>query len=621
MSFPHDLLTRLADTAPEQHAEIISEALAAQSAEMGHDEMLAAIIELFNDLNGDDGPSDDDTLATLKILEVIADGIQQLKTQQAERTQAATEIGDRLRGMTKPASSSSEDSDDSPTTPIGESGGPQAVAESLPDEAAPVVPEDPAAAPAAPAAPEPVAAASTARVPLGTSNTSLPARRQEAAPAKPASSFESFSLIAAADVPGFATGQQLTGMADVAAAWEARMMPLVTSGVNSGVDGQRTRLGLARIKRQVPDDYFIHDDAEADAKIRFATDERNLPGGSLTASAGWCAPSEFLYDLCPIRMTETGMIDLPTVVARRGGIRYPSDFDWAAVWGSIGFYLTETDVIAGTEKPCIEVPCPEDFAECRMDVAGLCIRTPILMERGWPERVQQFIEGAMIIHAHRMNARKLAKMEHLSTLVQFPAPPDPNIAATITDPHGPGAIESLLSILELQVQYQRYRDRLSQTATLEMVAPYWLRGILKSDLRKKLGIDNRWSVTDATLDAYLRAIGVNPQWVYDWQDSFSEPLDPAGFGGPIPTVWPDSVKIMLYQAGAFFQLTAVVINLDGVYDHASLIQNVYTALFTEEGWQVCIRCGAAYVLDIPLCPNGLSGAYQTTRCTEPAPAA
>ena len=77
------------------------------------------------------------------------------------------------------------------------------------------------------------------------------------------------------------------------------------------------------------------------------------------------------------------------------------------------------------------------------------------------------------------------------------------------------------------------------------------------------------------------------------------------------------MKILLYPAGTFFRLQADVINLDGVYDHASLVQNVYTSLFTEEGWAVCARCNQSYVLEIGLCANGLSGAYQSTRCCEP----
>jgi hypothetical protein len=621
MSFLNELLSRLAEVPANEQPNVIAQAIAEQK-NINPDELSAEVLAKFDELvGGEDGPpAGEETLQTLETLARVADGVQSVRAASVERAARAAEIGDRLRSLSPSDSDSDGDTEVDLTDETG--GGSELEegaqdAEAPTDTAASTDTDDAAPAEAgrelvAASVKRPAQPVSRNRVPLGTSNTPK-------TPAQPSSGSyysEKYTLIAAADVPGFSTGQVLSnGSSDLADAWEARMMPLITSNVNSGVDGQRTRVGLARIKREVPEKYVISDDHQAQSTIEFATDERNLPGGSLVAAAGWCAPSETLYDLCPIRMTETGLINLPSVVARRGGIRYPAAFDWAAVWSSIGFYLTEAEVIAGTEKPCVEVPCPEDWQECRMDVSGLCIRTPILMERGWPERVRQFIDGAMIIHAHKLNAKKLAKMEALSTLITMPDTPNPNPAASIVDPHGPGAFESVLSMLELQVQYQRYRERLSQTESLEMVAPYWLRGILKSDLRKKLGIDNRYDVTDADLDRYFRAIGVNPQWVYDWQDSFSEPLDPAGFGGPVPTTWPTSVKVLLYRAGTFFQLGADVINLDGIYDHASLVQNIYTALFTEEGWQVCTRCTQPFVIEMNLCPNGLSGGYQLTQCS------
>lgn len=633
MKFLNSLLARLADIAVEDQPNAIQQALT-ETQGLNPSELSQGILEMFDELTAGDSPATDETLQKLELLAHIADGVQVLAAEAEERNQRAREIGERLRNQAAPGEAE-EDEEGPVTAPSDENEGPQpeganpaapesettidtsAVSEEGGAAAAPGAEVEPAAAPdpAAPALPEPVAAAvrPAPRVPLGTSNTAPPARQSTQR-----SSFEKFSLIAAADVPGFSTGQVMeNGLADFAEAWESRILPLVSAGVNSGEDGRRTRVGVARIKRTVPEAFTITNENEAAHKIEAACDERNLPGGSLVAAAGWCAPSETLYDLCPIRITAEGMISLPSIVARRGGVRYPAPFDWAAAWGSVGFHLSETQVIAGAEKPCIEVPCPTDFEECRMDVSGLCIRTPILMERGWPERVQQFMEGALLIHQHRLNARKLARMEELSTRIVIPAPDPTNVNATITDPHGPGAIESLLSVLELQVQYQRYHWRLSQADTLEMVAPYWLRGILKSDLRKKLGVDNRWDITDATLDSYLRNVGVNPQWVYDWQDSFSEPLDPAGFGGQIPTTWPTKVKVMLYPAGTFFQLQADVINLDGIYDHASLVQNIYTSLFTEEGWQVCARCLQSYVLEIGLCASGLSGSHQSVQCCEP----
>lgn len=604
MSFLNDLLARLAEVPADEQPNVIAQAIS-EAGGLNADELTEQILAKFDELTGGENaaPADETAIQALETLARVADGVETIRAAQADRAQRAAEIGDRLRSL-------------NPSGDGGEAAGTDGGGSEDAAAAEPVAetPEE-AAAPAesAEVGGELVAASlRKPRVPLGGGNT----RAADVPKERSGTHYgEKFTLVAAADIPGFGTGQPLGGTADLAAVWEARMMPLITSNANSGIDGQRTRLGLARIKREVPEQFMIRDDHDAAEKIEFATNERNLPGGSLVAAAGWCAPSETLYDLCPIRMTETGLINLPTLVARRGGIRYPADFDWAAVWSSVGFYLTEAEVIAGTEKPCIEVPCDDDYQECRMDVSGLCIRTPILMERGWPERVRQFMDGAMIIHAHRLNAKKLAKMEALSTLVTKPVTPNPDPTASIVDPHGPGAFESTLSMLELQIQYQRYRERLSQTESLELVAPYWLRGILKSDLRKKLGIDNRYDVTDADLDRYFRNIGANPQWVYDWQDSFSEPLNPGGFGGPIPTVWPSTVRVLLYRAGTFFQLGADVINLDGVYDHASLVQNVYTALFTEEGWQVCSRCGESFVIELDLCPNGLSGSQQLTQCS------
>lgn len=612
MSFLSDILNRLADVPVEDQPAVIQQTLS-EHPEITPAELSQAVLEMYEELSPEDaGPASEETLLKLETLARVADGIGVINAQQEERAARAAEIGDRLRSLREPEADSTPDDD-----------------AEAPADAEPAPEETPAEDPSADDQTEETPSAeieegadaqarelvaanvkNTARVPLGARRGAIPEQQEGDGP-KP---FATYNLIAAADVPEFSTGQEMTnGITDVARAWENRMGPMITGNVNSGRDGERTRVGLARIKRNVDEQFVIRDDNEAEEVISRATDETQLPGGSLVAAAGWCAPSEQLYDLCPIRMTQEGMIDLPSVTARRGGIRYPADFDWSAIWGSTGFYLTETEAIAGVEKTCVEVPCPPEFEECRMDVSGLCIRTPILMERGWPERVEQFIQGSLLIHAHKMNARKLAKMEAMSTAVTFPAVANPDPNAAIADPHGPGAVESLLSILELQVQYQRYHWRLSQTATLEMVAPYWMRGILKSDLRKKLGIDNRWNVTDAMVDGYLRAVGVNPQYVYDWQDSLSS-QNPADFGGSIPTQWPETVKFLLYPAGTFFQLQADVINLDGVYDHASLIQNVYTALFTEEGWQVCSRCLQSYVVTVPLCANGLSGSQQLTTC-------
>ena len=53
--------------------------------------------------------------------------------------------------------------------------------------------------------------------------------------------------------------------------------------------------------------------------------------------------------------------------------------------------------------------------------------------------------------------------------------------------------------------------------------------------------------------------------------------------------------------------TADVITLDAVYDTASLQQNMYTAIFVEEGTLLAERCFGACAVDIPVCASGKTG--------------
>lgn len=425
------------------------------------------------------------------------------------------------------------------------------------------------------------------------------------------------TIIAAGDLPGYRAGQELTDMQQVSAAVHTGMS-MVSRSQAPGIQQM-----LASIRREAPENLTYSTESDW-KKVDAVTDQRNLPdrglgGKGLVAAGGWCAPSEVLYDTCPITVSSDGMVDLPTITAARGGIKYSGKPDFGAIWTNIGFQQTELDAIAGVTKPCYEIPCPADLMECRMDISGICLKQPILTERGWPEKVEEFVEYAMLAHAHKMNAERIRRMVALATYsLEVPAPDNP-VETSIFDPHGPGAFESVLSVLELQVEFFRYSGRLARNATLEAIAPYWLRGILRADISKKLGIDNRWGAgSDAALDGWFRDRGVSIQWVYDWQDALAD-QDSGSFGGSVPSQWPSQVQILLYEPGTFFALQQDVITLSGIYDSVDLQKNIYTRLFTEEGWQVCTRCGRSLLLTLNLCPNGLSGTHQRTQCEPVAP--
>jgi hypothetical protein len=622
VSFLDDLVARLADEPVEQHAGIIRSALA-EAADLDLVALTADIHSRFNEATVEDGLVNDAAVDSLETLARIADGVQEYTAAVEERAQRIADAQARVQALAPPPSS------ESAAEPELEPTGPEPVAQPEAPSAEPDVTG--ASAPAGPYDPQSAATgaelavssdrvptSAPPRVPLGLRSTPPP-RQPDAAE----SGRDSYTLVASADVTGsggrqVTAGQRLESLRAFGAVWEERLRPLINSRSRD-----RQQIPVARLIRRSPDEITVLDPTnhdEGSSKIEFVTDESRLEGGSLVAAGGWCAPSLTLYDLTELRITDQGMVDLPTLTATRSGLRYPADFDWAEIWGSVGFHQTEAQAVAGESKSCLEVPCDDDFIECRLDADGLCLRTPILTQRGWPERIARFTEGALAVHSHKMNAWQIARMEELSTPVTLPAPGAPDPQAAIVDLHGPGAVESVLSILEHQVMQQRYRERLAPNATLELTAPLWLRGILKSDLRKKAGIDNRWSISDQQLDAYLRNAGMAPQWVYDWQDAYADG-DEAGFGGRlVHTAWPTEVRVLLYPAGTFFRLQSDVISLDGVYDHDGLTHNVFTSLFTEEGVQVCIRGGTSYALTIPLFANGLSGSFQSVTYAAPAPA-
>src|SRR5690625_3904804 len=250
--------------------------------------------------------------------------------------------------------------------------------------------------------------------------------------------------------------------------------------------------------------------------LRRAADERRLQGGSLlesaslTASGGWCAPSETLYDLLEVESRD-GLLSLPEVGARRGGISRTLGPDFRDIFATdIGWNYTEQEDIdgdydgaGGGSKPCYRIDCP-DFEEFRLQVAGVCIQSGLLQQRPYPEVLSRTTRGVLVAHDHKMSARKINAIVEGSDAVTIPAPQA-------------GALAPLLTSLELQVEHMRYVRRLSRNATMEAILPYWVRGVVRADLARRNGVDLP-NVSDSQIDGWFRSRGINPQYVYDWQD-------------------------------------------------------------------------------------------------------
>lgn len=503
---------------------------------------------------------------------------------------------------------------------------------SLPDlePAAPTAPAVPATEPVTPAAPaEP--AAVVASVPVVPSVAQLPATTP-AAPAPPATRRGIVSAFVSSGSAGYAgkqVGEEFDGLTDISRALIANAQSFGSVG-----GGQGQRQAIAQFRRTRGEEFTISTDGESEAynKLKHARDESRLFGGSLakqwqkniddgvslTAAAGWCAPSENDYDLCRQWAAGVGILDLPTVTVTRGGLNYTDEPDFPTIYanavaaGGGSNFLTEAQVIADTPKTCSEIPCPT-FENRRLDVMALCIRVSFLQAAGYPEVVNAWQDGLLAAHEQEMNRLIIADLLARAGAATVAAAVDPDGLDSFTS--------ALLAGVELAREDIMYRYMMPWNATVEIALPHWVIPQIRADLSRRNGV-NLLSVTDSEIASLFSVRGVRVQFVRGWQDGLvtGGALNAAFPGGdaatPFMTALPSTVNFLAWPAGSAAVARQDVITLTNVYDAASLATNEFTSLFAEEGFAPVYPCPGQRLYTITGCVGGVTGAASINCATE-----
>lgn len=444
------------------------------------------------------------------------------------------------------------------------------------------------------------------------------------------------TMTAAADVPGFASGQPLENFRQASSAIGQRLERYPTQpssrrlgsysadkrpvGVYDPSAPPRVfelknfaRHGAVQFRREFPLDLRITDSGDAYEIVQHVADEKRLAGGSLVASAlaqikngrsltaavGWCAPSETIYDLVELE-TMDGLLDVPEVQASRGGFQIPINGgpDFRTIYTGIGSsgdtHLTEAEVIADTNKVCYDIPCPE-FEDIRLGVDYVCLTGGLLQRRGYPEVVARFSRAAMTALAHKINQGVIAQMVSDSgAAIVIPA-----------DPNGDDAISGILSAVELAITDIKYRNRMGFNATVEIVLPMWVLVQMRAAATRRRGVD-MVSLNDAEIMAWFAQRHAVPRFVYDWQDGFSGLASSPG-GASAITALPQTVQFLAYPAGTWVKAVQDVVNLDTIYDSTKLATNEYTALFAEDGWAMLQMSPTTRLYTAIADPSGVVG--------------
>lgn len=390
-------------------------------------------------------------------------------------------------------------------------------------------------------------------------------------------------------------------------------------GMRKGAIKGRHSKDLAMIRRDFSDaQTLLPGDTEESAYTKLAATARAHELQEVTAANGWCAPSEPDYSICsPISMD--GLLNLPEQVLRRGGKLHNQGLDFGDFFGNDfvlpipGFnILTEAEVIADTAKTCVEIPCPP-FVDDRLNVAALCLTSSLLQNRGYPEFVSTFVEGAIAAMAHLVNREVINEIVTGSTAVSLLT-----VDPWVTD----GTVYSqVLSAVEFAVKDMRYVYRTRRDQVFDVVLPYWLLAAMRADYVRRNAAAND-DLADEAINAAFARRGARVQWVYDWQDAFNPGAIPAtnqlGNATP-PFNYPTTLSFLIFLPGTWILGRQDVVRLESVYDSTNLAQNLVTQLFMEDGFRPMRMCQHSRVYSVPICANGSTGVQRAVTCTDVTP--
>jgi hypothetical protein len=386
------------------------------------------------------------------------------------------------------------------------------------------------------------------------------------------------AVTASVDIPGVAHGDGITSLRSLSevVSRKAKASPVTQNSPNYQL--------VATVKNEFEHSIDNRNSvAEVGELLKHMTNTDKQQ--ALVAGGGWCAPSEIRYDFFDISCAD-GMIDLPTVGITRGGIQFPvspslADTTIANAFGGFAvpfsndsnpWLWTEADDIAAATgsptKPCVRVPCPT-FDEERLECYGICLTAGNLTDDAYPEATQHMVQLLMRAHARAINARLIALMVARS-LVAVTGGEYANANVPV--------FQQVLSGIDLGATDYRARFGMCIDDVLEVVAPYWVRNVIRADLAWRNGVD-MLSVSDSMITQFFVDRNLRVQWVNDWQVRGTSQF---GNASTPMTAWPTSAQVMIYAAGTFVHGQGLSLDLGIVRDSVLNSTNDHTAAWSEE---------------------------------------
>ncbi len=234
----------------------------------------------------------------------------------------------------------------------------------------------------------------------------------------------------------------------------------------------------------------------------------------------------------------------------------------------------------------MRVDC-DSVTEVTVDAITRCLEVGNFFARTFDERVQAIIGILNATHA------RIAETTHLTAIGTG--------STAVTTGQNLGASRDVLAHLDLLVARAQSRWRLRPEISLRIALPFWVHGLIRADLSRQLPGDQTMSVTDAEIDAMIRARNVDPWFFVDGEtgqifgDQGVGPLNP----------WPSTMISYLYPEGSWSFLDAGMLDL-GIVRDSTLNSTNDLQIFAETFEAVAFRGVESLKVTFDVCPDGTS---------------
>lgn len=376
----------------------------------------------------------------------------------------------------------------------------------------------------------------------------------------------------------------------------------IREGLMDVAPGFQDRFTVASIKVDLPEERHLRygdsasaNGAKLDALTQDATNPDQWQDETITASGGWCAPLEPIYDY--VTVSDAGRpvrAGLPVVQADRGGVRVVRGQGIADITEATAITVWDaaTDTTPGeSRKNCLTVAC-DAVTDVELQAVVRCLQFGNFQSRAFPEWVEGKIRDTLAVHARVAEREIQDDIEGAAGTLN------------VTEAQLWGAARAILHAVRQAGAGLRSRQRMRPDAQLRFLAPAWLLDAMAADIvaQQASGELDALEVTQTRILGMLRAAGVSPTWTWEGPTGSTGVWGAQGDGVGLRN-WPGTVEWGLWPEGHFVFLDGGELNLGIVRDSTINDTNDYQ-LFAETFERTAALGPEALWVTHTICPDG-----------------